>query len=115
MRYKFTLYIDILKRRATAVGLLEFKPVPHQRQDQTCLTWSKGGKECAFAEWSKVLFLDESKFSYLFHFIWNLKSISLKSKAQSSWSNVKVCLPVMIHRAMSSTGVGPACSNQQQG
>ncbi len=51
---------DVFRKRAT-------KPLLNQRQRQKHLTWAVEKKNWAVAQWSKVLFSDESKFG---HFIW---------------------------------------------
>ncbi len=42
------------------------KPLLNHRQRQRCLTWSKEKKNWTVAQWSKVLFSDESKFCISF-------------------------------------------------
>ncbi len=76
---------------------------------QRCLTWAKEEKNWTVAQWSKVLFSDESKFS-----------ISFGNQSPRDWrkggeahspsclkSSVKFSQSVMIWGAMSSAGVGP--------
>ncbi len=78
---------------------------------QRCLTWTKEKKNWTVAQWSKVLFSDESKFC-----------ISLENKGPRVWrkggeahspsflkSSIKFPQSVMIWGAMSSAGVGPFC------
>ncbi len=83
----------------------EFGYSCHQR----CLTWAKEKKNWTVAQWSKVLFSDESKFC-----------ISFGNQGPKVWrkggeahcpsclkSSVKFSQSVMIWGAMSSAGVGP--------
>ncbi len=78
---------------------------------QRRLTWAKEKKNWTVAQWSKVLFSDESKFC-----------ISFVNQAPRVWrkggeaqspsylkSSVKFPQSVMIWGAMSSAGVGPLC------
>ncbi len=78
---------------------------------QRRLTWSKKKKNWTVAQWSKVLFSDESKFCISFGNqgprVWRKGG-----EAHSpSWlkSSVKFPQSVMICGAMSSAGVGPLC------
>ncbi len=50
---------DVFRKRAT-------KPLLNQRQRQKHLTWAVEKKNWTVAQWSKVLFLDESKFCISF-------------------------------------------------
>ncbi len=50
---------DVFRKRAT-------KPLLNQRQRQKRLTWAKEKKNWTVAQWSKVLFSDESKFCISF-------------------------------------------------
>ncbi|KAK3574300.1 hypothetical protein QTP86_004352 [Hemibagrus guttatus] len=87
------------------------KPLLNHRQHQRCLTWAKEKKNWTVAQWSKVLFSDESKFC-----------ISFGNQGPRLWrkggeahspsclkSSVKFPQSVMIWGAMSSAGVGPLC------
>ncbi len=78
---------------------------------QRCLTWAKEKKNWTVAQWSKVLFSDESMFY-----------ISFGNEGPRVWrkggeahgpsclkSSVKFAKSVMIWGAMSSAGVGPLC------
>ncbi len=78
---------------------------------QRRLTWAKEKKNWTVAQWSKVLFSDESKFCISFGNqgprVWRKGG-----EAHSpSWlkSSVKLTQSVMIGGAMSSAGVGPLC------
>ncbi len=95
---------DIFRKRAT-------KPLLNQRQRQKHLTWAVEKKNWTVAQWSKVLFSDESKFC-----------ISFGNQGPRDWrksgeaqnpcclkSSVKFPQSVMIWAAMSSAGVGPLC------
>ncbi len=95
---------DVFRKRAT-------KPLLNQRQRQKRLTWAVEKKNCTVAQWSKVLFSDESKFC-----------ISFGNQGPRVWrksgeeqnpcclkSSVKFPQSVMIWAAMSSAGVGPLC------
>ncbi len=50
---------DVFRKKAT-------KPLLNQRQRQKRLTWAVEKKNWTFAQWSKVLFSDESKFCISF-------------------------------------------------
>ncbi len=95
---------DIFRKRAT-------KPLLKQKHFQKHLTWAKEKKNWTVAQWSKVLFSDESKFC-----------ISFGNQGPRFWrksgeaqnpcclkSSVKFPQSVMIWAAMSSAGVGPLC------
>ncbi len=95
---------DIFRKRAT-------KPLLNQRQRQKNLTWAVEKKNWTVAQWSKVLFSDESKFC-----------ISFGNQGPRVWrksgeaqipcclkSSVKFPQSVMNRAAMSSAGVGPLC------
>ncbi len=61
---------DIFRKRAT-------KPLLNQKHRQKHLTWAKEKKNWTVAQWSKVLFSDESK---CLHFIWKSRSQSLEEE-----------------------------------
>ncbi len=95
---------DIFRKRAT-------KPLLNQRQRQRHLTWAVEKKNWTVAQWSKVLFSDESQFC-----------ISFGNQGPRVWrkggeahnpcclkSSVKFPQSMMIWAAMSSAGVGPLC------
>ncbi len=95
---------DVFRKRAT-------KPLLNRRQRQKHLTWAVEKKNWTVAQWSKVLFSDESKFC-----------ISLVNQGPRVWrksgeaqnpcclkSSVKFPQSVMIWAAMSSASVGPLC------
>ncbi len=94
-------------RATTHRRVKEFGYSYHQRR----LTWAKEKKNWTVAQWSKVLFSDESKFC-----------ISFRNQGPRVWrkggeahspsflkSSVKFPQSVMIWGAMSSAGVGPLC------
>ncbi len=95
---------DIFRKRAT-------KPLLKEKRHQKCLTWAKEKKNWTVAQWSKVLFSDESKFSI--SFVNQGPRVWRKSgEAQNPCclkSSVKFPQSVMIWAAMSSAGVGPLC------
>ncbi len=95
---------DAFRKRAT-------KPLLNQRQRQTHLTWAVEKKNWTVAQWSKVLFSDESKFCISFGNqgprVWR-KSGEAQNPCCLK-SSVKFPQSVMIWSAMSSAGVGPLC------
>ncbi len=78
---------------------------------QRRLTWAKEKKNWTVAQWSKVLFSDESKFCISFGNqgprVW--KKGGKAHSPSCLKSSVKFPQSVMIWGAMSSTGVGPLC------
>ncbi len=87
---------DVFRKRAT-------KPLLNQRQRQKHLTWAVEKNNWTVAQWSKVLFSDESTFC-----------ISFGNQGPRVWrksgeASVKFPQSVMIWAAMSSAGVGPLC------
>ncbi len=95
---------DLFGKRAT-------KPLLNQRQRQKHHTWTVEKNNWAVAQWSKVLFSDESTFC-----------ISSGKQGPRVWkksgeaqnpcclkSSVKFPQSVMIWAAMSSAGIGPLC------
>ncbi len=97
---------DVFRKRAT-------KPLLNQRQCQKHLTWSVEKKNWTVAQWSKVLFSDESKFCISFGNqgprVWR-KSGEAQNPCCLK-SSVKFPQSVMIiWAAMSSAGVGPLFS-----
>ncbi len=95
---------DVFRKRAT-------KPLLNQRQRQKRLTWAVEKKNWTVAQWSKVLFSDESKFCISFGNqgprIWR-KSGEAQNPCCLK-SSVKFPQSLMIWAAMSSAGVGPLC------
>ncbi len=99
-----SLRSDVFRKRAT-------KPLLNQRQRQKQLTWAVEKKNWTVAQWSKVLFSDESKFCISFGNqgprVWR-KSGEAQNPCCLK-SSVKFPQSVMIWAAMSSAGVGPLC------
>ncbi len=95
---------DVFRKRAT-------KPLLNQRQHQKHLTWAVEKNNWTVAQWSKVLFSDESKFCISFGNqgprVWR-KSGEAQNPCCLK-SSVKFPQSVMIWAAMSSAGVGPLC------
>ncbi len=95
---------DVFRKRAT-------KPLLNQRQRQKHLTWAVEKNNWTVAQWSKVLFSDESKFCISFGNqgprVWR-KSGEAQNPCCLK-SSVKFQQSVMIWAAMSSAGVGPLC------
>ncbi len=94
---------DVFRKRAT-------KPLLNQRQRQKRLTWAVEKKNWTVAQWSKVLFSDESKFCISFGNrgprVWRKSGEAqnpccLKSSVKFPQSDDST--------AMSSAGVGPLC------
>lgn len=87
------------------------KPLLNQRQCQKRLTWAKEKKNWTVAQWSKVLFSDESKFCISFGNqgprVWRKSGEAQNPSCLKS--SVKFPQSVMIWGAMSSAGVGPLC------
>ncbi len=107
-----------LHKEWTEAGVKASRATTHRRVKefgyswrQSRLTWAKEKKNWTIAQWSKVLFSDESKFC-----------ISFGNQGPRVWrkggeahslsclkSSVKFPQSVMIWGAMSSAGVGPLC------
>ncbi len=87
------------------------KPLLNHRQRQKRLTWAKEKKNWTVAQWSKVLFSDESKFCISFGNqgprVWRKGGEAHSPSCMKS--SVKFPQSVMIWVAMSSAGVGPLC------
>ncbi len=95
---------DVFRKRAT-------KPLLNQRQRQKHLTWAVEKKNWTVAQWSKVLFSDESKFCISFGNqsprVWRKSGEAQNPSCLKS--SVKFPQSVMIWAAISSAGVGPLC------
>ncbi len=95
---------DIFRKRAT-------KPLQKQKHRQKHLTWAKEKKNWTVAQWSKVLFSDESTFCFSFvnqgPRVWR-KSGETQNPCCLK-SSVKFPQSVMIWAAVTSAGVGPLC------
>ncbi len=107
-----------LHKEWTEAGVKASRATTHRRVEEfgySCrqrrLTWAKEKKNWTVAQWSKVLFSDESKFCILF---WNQgRRVWRKGGEAHSTSclksSVKFPQSVMIWGTMSSAGVGPLC------
>ncbi len=87
------------------------KPLLNNRQCQKRLAWAKDKKDWTAAEWSKVMFSDESKFCISFgnqgRRVWRKRGEAQNPRCLRS--SVKFPQSVMVWGAMSSAGVGPLC------
>ncbi len=87
------------------------KPLLNNRQRQKRLAWAKGKKDWTAAEWSKVMFSDESKCCISFGNqgprVWRKRGEAQNPHCLRS--SVKFPQSVMVWGAMSSAGVGPLC------
>ncbi len=87
------------------------KPLLNNRQRQKHLAWAKDKKDWTAAEWSKVMFSGESKFSISFGNqgprVWRKRGEAQNPRCLRS--SVKFPQSVMVWGAMSSAGVGPLC------
>ncbi len=87
------------------------KPLLNNRQRQKRLAWAKDKKDWTAAEWSKVMFSDESKFCISFGNqdprVWRKRGEAQDPRCLRS--SVKFPQSVMVWGAMSSAGVGPLC------
>ncbi len=102
----------------TETGVKALRAITHRRVKEfgySChqrhLTWAKEKKNWNVAQWSKVLFSDESKFCISFG---NQGSRVCRKGGEAHStsclkSSVKFPQSVMIWGAMSSAGVGPLC------
>ncbi len=83
----------------------------NNRQRQKRLGWAKDKKDWTAAEWSKVMFSDESKFCISFGNqgprVWRKRGEAQNPRCLRS--SVKFPQSVMVWGAMSSSGVGPLC------
>ncbi len=95
---------DIFRKRAT-------KPLLNQKHHQKHLTWATEKNNWTVAQWSKVLFSDESTFCISFGNqgprVWRKRGETQNPCCLKS--SVKFPQSVMIWAAMSSAGVGPLC------
>uniref|UniRef100_A0A8C1XSL4 Transposase Tc1-like domain-containing protein n=1 Tax=Cyprinus carpio TaxID=7962 RepID=A0A8C1XSL4_CYPCA len=87
------------------------KPLLNHRQHQRRRTWAKEKKNWTVAQWSKVLFSDDSKFCISFGNqgprVWRKGGDAHSPSCLKS--SVKFPQTVVIWGAMSSAGVGPLC------
>ncbi len=97
-------YSDIFRKRAT-------KPLLKQKHRQKRLTWATEKKNWTVAQWSKVLFSDESKCCISFGNqgprVW--RKCGEAQNASCLKSSVKFLKSQMIWGAVTSTGVDPLC------
>ncbi len=107
-----------LHKEWTETGVKASRATTHRRVNklgyscrQRRLTWSKEKKNWTVAQWSKVLFSDESKFCISFGNqgprVWRKGGEAYSPSCLRS--SVKFPQSVMIWGAMSSAGVGPLC------
>ncbi len=99
-------------RRMQDMGFrVHVKPLLNNRQRQKRLAWAKDKKDWTAAEWSKVMFSDESKFCISFGNqgprVWRKRGEAQNPRCLRS--SVKFPQSVMVWGAMSSAGVGPLC------
>ncbi len=110
-RHQEPPHTDVSRNLATVVIFLFFKPLLNHRQRQRRLAWAKEKKNWTVAQWSKVLFSDESKFCISFGNqgpgVWRKGGEAHSPSCMKS--SVKFPQSVMIWGAMSSAGVGPLC------
>ncbi len=78
-------YAQMYARHGFSCRIPCVKPLLNNRQRQKRLTWAKDKKDWTAAEWSKVMFSDESKFSKL-HFLWKSGSQSLEEERRGTES-----------------------------
>lgn len=103
------------KRRLKDMGfncrIPRVKPLLTKKQRENRLTWAKEKKSWTAAEWSKVMFSDESKFCISFGNrgprVWRKTGEAQDPRCLKS--SVKFPPSVMVWGAMSSAGVGPLC------
>lgn len=89
----------------------QVKPLLNQKQRQKRLTWATEKQHWTVAQWSKVLFSDESKCCISFGNqgarVW--RKTGEKEMPKCLKSSVKYPQSVMVWGAMSAAGVGPLC------
>ena len=102
-------------RRVQEVGyrcrIPQVKPLLNQKQWQKRLTWATEKQHWTVAQWSKVLFSDESNFCMSFGNqgarVW--RKTGEREMPKCLKSSVKYPQSVMVWGAMSAAGVGPLC------
>ncbi len=110
--------LDELHKEWTEAGVKASRATTHRRVKefgyrchQRRLTWAKEKKNWTVAQWSKVLFSDESKFCISFGNqgprVWRKGGEAHSPSCLKS--SVKFPQSVIIWGAMSSAGVGPLC------
>ncbi len=82
------------------------KPLLNNRQRQKRLAWAKDKKDWTAAEWSKVMFSDESKFCISFG---NQGPRVWRKRGEAQNPSCLSVKSVMVWVDMSSAGVGPLC------
>ena len=89
----------------------QVKPLLNQKQRQKRLTWATEKQHWTVAQWSKVLFSDESKFCMSFgnQGARVCSKTGEKEMPKCLKSRVKYPQSVMVWGAMSAAGVGPLC------
>uniref|UniRef100_A0A670KI36 Transposase Tc1-like domain-containing protein n=1 Tax=Podarcis muralis TaxID=64176 RepID=A0A670KI36_PODMU len=92
------------------------KPLLNKKQCQKRLSWAKEKKNWSVAQWSQVLFFDESNFCISFGNqgprVWRKNGEAHNVRCLKS--SVKFAQSVLIWGAMSSAGVGPLCFIQSR-
>lgn len=98
-----------MQNKGFSCCILCVKPLLNKRQCQKCLIWIKDKKDWTAAEWSKVMYADESY--VLIHFgNQGLKVWRKTGEAQNPHCfSVKCLQSVMVWGGMLSAGVGPLC------
>ncbi len=107
-----------LHKEWTEAGVKASRATTHRRVKefgcscrQRCLTWAKEKKNWTVAQWSKIIFSDESKFCISFGNqgprVWRKGGEAHSPSCLKS--SVKFPLSVMFWGAMSSAGVGSLC------
>ncbi len=108
--------LDELHKEWTEAGVKASRATTHRRVKEfgySCrqrhLTWAKEKKNWTVAQWSKVLFSDESKFCFSFgeSRVWRKGGEAHSPRCLKS--SVKFPQSVMIWGAMSPAGVDPLC------
>uniref|UniRef100_A0A6I8QUR5 HTH cro/C1-type domain-containing protein n=2 Tax=Xenopus tropicalis TaxID=8364 RepID=A0A6I8QUR5_XENTR len=89
----------------------QVKPLLNQKQRQKRLTWATEKQHWTVAQWSKLIFSDESKFCMSFGNqgarVW--RKTGEREMPKCLKSSVKYPQSVMVWGAMSAAGVGPLC------
>ncbi len=105
------LRTDVCKTWVFSCRIPCVKPLLNIRQRQKRLAWAKDKKDWTAAEWSKVMFSDESKCCISFGNqgprVWRKRGEAWNPRCLRS--SVKFPQSVMVWGAMSSAGVGPLC------
>uniref|UniRef100_A0A8C1HXF7 HTH cro/C1-type domain-containing protein n=1 Tax=Cyprinus carpio carpio TaxID=630221 RepID=A0A8C1HXF7_CYPCA len=95
----------------TSIATVHRRVLLNQKQRQKRLTWATEKQHWTVAQWSKVLFSDESKFCMSFGNqgarVW--RKTGEKEMPKCLKSSVKYPQSEMVWGAMSAAGVGPLC------